>query len=403
MPAVLFLMFTTLWVVYARTKFRLGIQWTTLELRIPREIRKMPKAMEQVFAGIYSLRNVPSKFYERYIEGEMTLWFSFEIVSFSGDTHIYVRVPTKRRGVVEAMIYAQYSDIEIVEIPDYMPTIPPTYDKILESGYEMWGTELQLAKEDAYPIRTYEDFRSTVEEEQLDPVSTLFETFGRMKRGEKLYLQLLIRPTGDEWVGEGRTLVNKLKTSNVQKKTRIRPTGETEEFEQLIARTPGEIDLLKAIDRNISKPGFETVIRYLYMAPKEIFSSDFPGRGVLSCFNQYATMSMNLFKHNSKVRTLTRPIDFPYFFTAKRLEYRKKKLLRKFRERRMPEQPIFILHTGKRPFVLNTEELATVYHPPTHLVMTAPLIKRVESRKMGAPAGLAMYGPGEQSSPWEEK
>jgi hypothetical protein len=43
-------------------------------------------------------------------------------------------------------------------------------------------------------------------------------------------------------------------------------------------------------------------------------------------------------------------------------------------------------------FELNTESLATLFHPPTRMVLTAPHIERVESRKSGAPAGLAVYG-----------
>ena len=49
--------------------------------------------------------------------------------------------------------------------------------------------------------------------------------------------------------------------------------------------------------------------------------------------------------------------------------------------------------------VLNAEELATIYHPPTTLVQTGPLIKRVEARKVGPPAGLLIYGEGEDPLP----
>ena len=41
---------------------------------------------------------------------------------------------------------------------------------------------------------------------------------------------------------------------------------------------------------------------------------------------------------------------------------------------------------------LNTEALATIFHPPMQMVLTGPHTPRVESRKMGAPAGLPIYG-----------
>ena len=36
--------------------------------------------------------------------------------------------------------------------------------------------------------------------------------------------------------------------------------------------------------------------------------------------------------------------------------------------------------------------LATVFHPPGYLALTGPHVKRVESRKGGPPAGLAIFG-----------
>lgn len=405
LPVLLVFLFTIIWIVYIRTKFKLGIAWTVLEIRIPREIRKSPKSMEQVLAGLHAVGAPPASFYERYIAGESTLWFSLEMVSFSGDTHFYVRTPAKYRNIAEALFYAQYPDIEITEVPDYMETLPNTVAEAYASGYDLWGTELKLAREDAYPIRTFEEFKSNVEEEQLDPVAALLEVFGKMKRGEKLMLQIIIRPSDDKWIKEGIMLLDKLRVANIQKKKVVRPTGDVEEIEKLIARTPGETDVLKAVEREISKPGFQTTIRYVYLAPKEVFSPKFPWSGVFSCFNQYAAMNMNYFKHNRDVRTLTHWAMPPYFFPKKRLEKRKRTIFRNLQNRAMPEEPIFILYTTKKPFILNTEELATVYHPPTYAVLTAPLVKRVASRKMGAPAGLPIFGPteGVVKSPWDVK
>ena len=44
---------------------------------------------------------------------------------------------------------------------------------------------------------------------------------------------------------------------------------------------------------------------------------------------------------------------------------------------------------GATPFILNVEELASLYHPPSILVR-APLIKKVESRKVEPPFALPM-------------
>ena len=40
---------------------------------------------------------------------------------------------------------------------------------------------------------------------------------------------------------------------------------------------------------------------------------------------------------------------------------------------------------------LNAEELATLYHLPTVLVLTGPMMKSEEARRVGPPAGLPIY------------
>ena len=40
---------------------------------------------------------------------------------------------------------------------------------------------------------------------------------------------------------------------------------------------------------------------------------------------------------------------------------------------------------------MNIEEIATIYHLPNITVITAPYMKRVESRRMRPPAGLPIF------------
>lgn len=412
LPPLLFALLVNVWLVYVRAKYKASIRWSFLEIRIPREILKTPKSMEQIFAGIYGLRNAADNIIEKYVDGEVTLWFGLEIVSFSGDIHFYLRVPAKHRNIIEALFYAHYPDIEIAEAPDYLAALPKNLREMDEAGYSFWGSELKLVKDDAYPIRSYIDFSSSVEEEQLDPVSALMEVLGKASRGEKILLQLLIRPAGPEWAKAGEKLLHKLKieTSTV-KQMKKTETG-MEEVEGRTMRTPGENKLLEAIDRNISRPGFETVIRMAYIAPKEVYSTNIARRGVYSAFNQYATLDMNSFKHNAKVRTETWWVKSPYVFPKLRLVARKRRMLRNYRERKMPEESflskiatseVFDWNVKSKTFVLNTEELATVWHLPSHLVLTAPFVRRVESRKIGPPAGLPIFGEGIDETPWGGK
>jgi hypothetical protein len=404
---------------------------TFWELRIPREIKKSPRAMEQVLMAIHSLRNAPGDFGEKWIDGEVTNWFSLEIVSFGGQIHFYVQAPKKRKNIIEAAFLAYYPDVEIVESEDYISRIPENLRDVHAKGMDIWGSEMMLAREAAYPIKTYIDFETMQEEAQFDPMSQFIEILGKLKQGEFTGIQILIQPLDHTWKDKYDHLIESLRNSESGSKSAGKKSSssvkrtfdfstflpvlstsassdkdknkkdDSKMFKSFIMRTPGETDVLKAVEKNLSKPAFNTLIRFVYMSPKASFNDTFPRRGILSAFNQYATVDMNCFVRNEAVSTRVKFWHWPHIFPKTRVEYRKEHILYEYRRRKMPKHTAF----GKfselrafrssftsRTFPMNVECLATIYHPPTFLVLTAPHIKRVESRKVGPPAGLAIFG-----------
>lgn len=405
-----------LWLAYRQLLYkRSEANFVLMEIVVPRELHKNPHAMEQIFASIHAIRNSPANRKEKWWDGEVTLWFTFEVISLGGELHFFMRIPKKHRLMVEAAFYAQYPDIELFEAhEDYVNRFPArTVPELIGKGYEFFGNELILEKDDTYPIRTYIEFsESPQEESQLDPIGALLETIKKAKPSEVIGIQILVRAlTTLDWRNKGLRVIEKTK-ERVGKRQILTPLGEF----VMIDRTPGETELLKVLDHKISKPAFETVLRYIYMSPREIYSDGFARRGVLSAFNQYASESRNRFRHNTKVWTRTQIWFPPYLFPNKRGFARKVKMLRNFQEARLEEDTfigtildavfffwrISLKDLWKYHFkigirtasdmVLNTEELATIFHLPTHIVLTGPLIKRMESRKVGPPAGLPIYG-----------
>lgn len=408
------------WLIYKQEYWRkTEIKWVVLEIRVPRELRKTPKAMEQVFMAIHSIRNNPSSWKEKWVDGEVSMWFSAEIVSFGGEIHFYMVVPDKHKNFVEAALYAQYIDIEVVEVEDYIGRLSPTMEDLKKNGYDLFGNELILAKPDAYPIRSYIDFEAVEEEKTLDPISTLLETLARVKPQETIWIQILFRPKNDDsWKVEGEKLVDKLiKEINKRRGGEPEPATEPSAF-TVPFYTKGDKEVIEAIERNIAKPGFDALIRYIYVAPKKIANESFARRGVYSAFNQYASEAFNKFKHNVKAWTKVGWYYYPWVFPGRRKFARQRRIYQKYRARWMyddDEASPLEKFLGITPFdwglgarsakmVLNTEELATIYHPPTNVVLTAPLLKRVEARKIGPPAGLPIYGKeGEEELPGLEK
>ncbi|TSC77860.1 MAG: hypothetical protein G01um101429_931 [Parcubacteria group bacterium Gr01-1014_29] len=395
LPIFALLLFFEAWHTYVRNCFKLDLEWVFLEVKIPREIRRGPKAMEQLLSSFHSFIGGPDKVVDYYWKGEVILWYSFEIASFGGDIHFYIRTPKKHRNYVEANIYAQYPDIELEEVEDYTLRMPSTYDGLKQINYELWGSELKLAKDDAYPIRLYEEFETPSEYSTLDPIASLIEVLNTIKPGEELWLQIIASPAGNSWQEKGAKFVKKM-----QQDTRLLvESGDTSRL--MVDRTPGQELALKAIERNIAKPGFKTVIRYVHLSPNELYDKNLAWYGVLGAFNQYSSRAHNFFRHDPIVRTAALWFYYPFFFPTWRQLYRRRKIYRYFKNRKIEESGFITqlvtndtLSTSL--FVLNTEELATIYHFPSNFVLTAPSIQRVESRKVGPPASLPAYGTSDE-------
>jgi len=392
-----------------------------LEIRIPREVKKSARAMEQILASMATMRTAAGSFKDHYIDGKVAHWFSLEIASFGGEIHFYVRVPEKLRNFVEAPFFSYYSDIELVLVDDYAARFPEDTASMYEAGQDVWGTELTLTKDPAYPIKTYESFETLDEETQFDPISNILEVLGKLKPGEVFALQINIEPAGGRWAPNGKQVIKELRgdakppapfklsgalTEVIKEVGMLVPDAPAKpasaSAEKSGPRTPGETDLIKAVEANISKPGFNTLIRMIYLAPKGIFSSALVASGVMAAFNQYSAAHMNGFGTNKAMAVGVAPWwKWPYFFGAERLEHRKSRMLYNFKNREMPHESwagklltstVFHSNFDAKTFAMNTECLATIFHPPTTAVLTAPHVKRSESRKVGPSAGLSIYG-----------
>lgn len=355
---------------------------------------RTPQAMEQVFQAMSTLRNSPGNPKEYYIEGEVTRWFSLEIVSFGGEVHFYIRTYAKQRNLVEAAIFAYYPDVEIEEVPDYAVSFPKNVQELYERGWDAWGTEMVLVNDAAYPIKSYSAF-SQGEESSFDPMSVFLEILGKIKLEEIVAIQFNITPKDPKWAEKYKGVLKELKGGE-KKEGEGEKDGKT-----FVVRTPGETERIKAVENNLSKPAFETVIRYIYLSPKTIFYETFARRGIAGAFNQYSSLDLNGFKPNYDTATRVQIWNFPHLFSKTRVEYRKNRLLYNYRTRAVPLETVmgkvvtsylFNWNSHSKSFELNTESLATLFHPPTQVVLTAPFLKRVESRKVGPPAGLAIFG-----------
>lgn len=420
LPVMLFLIVKDCWLKNVRQKFIQKMDWVLLEIRPPREIKKTPRAMEQIFAGLHGFQRKPN-LKERNFLGQVQEWFSFEMISQGGETHFFVRTIAPYRNQVEAQIYAQYPQAEITEIDDYTQLVPRD---IPNKDYDLWGTELILIQEDAYPIRTFPIFEKefVLEEQRIDPIASLAEVLSKLQEGEQIWIQTLIRPVDDKWKESGEKIKNKLIGRKIEKKpglivqeitglakagqeTVFGPAAEKKEAKPLVPLvpiallSPAERDVVTAIENKIAKIGYETVIRFVYFAPAAIFNKA-NASAVIGCYKQFNTQNLNGFKPNKKVTT---KIDYKIQLKGPREFYRKRKILADYKKRALPLQSQVISYLKPLLFerlpilshffikskvcVLNIEELATIYHYPG-LMVEAPMLPSIEAKKGEPPSGL---------------
>ena len=423
LPLILLFLVKGLWLKNVRQKFVQKMDWVLLEIKPPAEIKKTPRAMEQFFAGLHGAQRTIN-WKDRNLEGQVQEWFSLELISQNGEIHFFVRTLSKYRNLIEAQIYAQYPETEIVEVGDYVQSVPAD---IPNQDYDLWGTELILDKEDAYPIRTYEAFEKglLLEEQRIDPIASLLEVMSKIREGEQIWIQTLIRPVMDEWKKAGEKLRDKLigraieKTPGEFKKEAIawkdtsreqvnllmagpvekEKVAEKPLINPLMLMTQAEKDVLTAIEENISKIGFETIIRFIYLAQTAVFAKPNVS-AVIGCFKQFNTLHLNGFKPSKKV---TPQINYQIQLKGPRERYRKRKILAAYKKRDFVQQskmikylkPFFFerlpilkwFFIRSKPFVFNIEELATIYHYPG-LMVKAPLTPKVEAKKGEPPTGL---------------
>ena len=424
---ILFPLTHSAWFFWRKSIYKEDIEWVLLEIRIPREIKRNPRAMEQVFTAMYSLRNVANTLLEKWWDGEVTRWNALEIVSFGGETHFYVRVYWRQKALMQAAFLSYYPDLELVEVDDYVDKFPANMDELYKRGYDTWGTEIVLKNKEAYPIRTYEDFESPDEDKQYDTMSSFLELFSSMKREEIVAVQILVAPMDLDWHEKWKSLLENLKSKKDKGKYGTKTSFPTDVvlgplpmfevskpgeddlgFLKTAFRTPGETDVLKAIGNNLSKSAFETTMRMIFLSPKSIFHDAFPRRGMRGVFNQFTSLDLNALIFNEKTSVADARILLfhkPFLFPKSRSEHKKARMLYNYLRREVPEEEFvgkvmtsvgFNWNFGSRSFAMNTECLATVFHPPSFLSLTGPHVKRVESRKGGPPAGLAIFGGEEE-------
>ncbi|OGZ18918.1 MAG: hypothetical protein A2175_02165 [Candidatus Nealsonbacteria bacterium RBG_13_42_11] len=411
-PFILWKPFMSLWIWWRFESWIEKQRWIVLEIKLPKEILKPIRAMETVMNSIHGVIYHPPDWWEKWVDGQIQLSIAFEITSIDGEPHFYIRTPVSYRAAVESSFYSQYPEVEIEEVDDYTKYVP---QNIPNKDWDLWGSDYKTAKDDHYPIKTYLQFETEhepLEEKRVDPVASLLEAMAKIKQGEQLWIQIIATPLAKDkgtadlgdattipWLKEGEALRDKLarriekpkEKPIIQEAAEILITGkvgEEEKQQEIIPPemklTPGEREVITQVEAKMTKPIFETIIRFIYMGQRNVwFKPNF--RLAFSFFTSYTTANLNMLLPISKTLTkIHKKLFLPINYLRPRRHYmRCRKLFRNYTHR--------VNHSFPRSgevCMLNTEEIASLFHFPGKAVAPAPGISRIEAKKGGVPPEL---------------
>lgn len=303
-------------------------------------------------------------------------YLSFEIAAVGKKISFYINCPRRLQDLVEKQLQAQYPTSHIEEVRPYNPFVPNAKQSALE---------MRLQKSYSYPLRTYKNMES-------DPLNAITNAMSKLEEGQSAVMQLIISPAASstwqkhplkmaseiqqgknpsevgksafakEMKGWGSEFSHSIRGSNnqnqnnPQNRNHIDLTGNY----AAIQLTPMQQEIVKRLEEKASRPGFYANIRLITSAGQQQVA-DGHMRNLLASFLQYNMPPFNGFK---AIKKNTKKIVLDYIFR------------------------VFHMHDE---LLLNTEELASLWHLPTPFMET-PNIKWLLFKKAPAPTSMPQKG-----------
>jgi len=310
-----------------------------LILEIPRANDKSELAAEQMFASLHGiLRDARElKINDGYQEH-----LSFEIASVGGQIQFYVWTPRALRNFVESQIYSQYPTVQI-------RTATADYTAHEQQHNVVYTAEVVLAESEFLPIKTFQSF-------EVDPLAGITGTLAKLEdTDDEIWIQILVRPVADDWHKASDAWVKRVRGGGLfgeafHPKARWfsqflmalwqPPEGNMTTVTELSDRDKTRI---AEAEKKAAKLGYQVKIRVAYLGDSTT-DARLRMQAIIGTFKQYNSTNLN-------------------GFTMSHDSFRKEDLNR-YKLRLFAD----------RGFLLNIEEMASVFHLPHTNVETPNIV-----------------------------
>ena len=354
LPIVAVLVFLT-WRNYRKIEDFTPVESVLLVLEIPKTNDKKELAAEQLFASLHGILRDSR---ELRLSGGHQEHISFEIASVNGQIRFYVWVPRTLQSFVEGQIYSQYPTVQIHQADeDYIE-----HQRDHEVAY---SAELALTTDEFLPIRTFQSF-------EVDPLAGITGTLAKLETtGEELWIQVLARPIPDDWQHAADRYINNIKNGRQLSLPGLgggmqwligiigalwQPPEQGIGDAKTIELSDRDRTRISEAEKKATKLGYEVKIRLVYMGESQT-NAKLRMQALVGTFKQFNSTNLNGF----------RAVKGAFG----------KEFIDKYRKRAFYGDG----------FVLNIEELASVFHLP-HTNVETPNIVWASAKTAEPPSKL---------------
>lgn len=322
-----------------------------LLLQVPRTNEKKELAAEQMFASLHGLLLFPP---QRRFHAAKRVRVSFEIAVLKKRIGFYVCVPRYLKNFVEEQIYAQYPTVQISEVEDYSAAAGAQQTAL--------ATEMKLTANEALPIKTFQSF-------EVDPLAAITATLAKFDENEEAWVQLIIQPASKNWHKRSERYVSGLRSKSKSGASGLLsalwapPEHKTGEAVKL---TEYEQSRASGAEEKSHKLAFESTLRIVYKGNVAFQQATLRLQSIIASYKQFNTTYLNGFEQTR----LSQDESLTDLYQARKL--------------------------GRRPLLLNIEEIATLYHLP-HTNVETPYILWASSQTAEPPANLPVVSESNQA------
>ncbi len=324
-------------------------------------------AMEQLLTSLSTLKERGGIMHRLLYDNP---YISFEIANSSKDEEIifFVAIPKKFTESVEKQINSFFPNASLEKSKDFNVFAPGSFTQ---------AAVLKLRRKYVFPIRTYENL-------EVDPLNAITNALSKLDTVEEgAAIQLVIKPASPGWRSSGRSIAHKMQqgkrlkdihsnsyamkvgkeigstfydTVVKTKKDESNPLGS-----KTVQLTPEEQEMVKGLEQKASKTGFKVNIRLIASAKTDERAQQILAQ-LENAFSQYENADINCFQVKSRIKGKDIAYDF---------------IFRNFIE--------------EQAMILNTEEIASIFHLPISATET-PKIKWLKANSAPPPLNIPQEG-----------